>query len=900
MKDKTSFKYIARKGEELELDLSSKRSFTGTKNLFRAFDKLLFSKPNLTFSFLILFVALPVSLFITLKTDILGSNDELGGAKLEVKMPEVEDVSLHKETSYEIEVAGTDLEELSIIEIDSPTWFLRGRELDWESSDGRRHKKSLKYTGTIENETTERFGLLIKGTMDTEGVCVDDCDLESNVYDLVEFNLNSNVCTDSAVWARYPLGKVDGQDSSSICKKFENSCLVSSSWKSYDSLEECEGSQNPPIFDEYIEDIVIEVETDCEGEVIKSQLNGFEKVVKAKDSDGDLVRFSIKSTEGFAELRQDSVETIVKQISGAKGVNYFEYSYSAVIEGDLDLDMLGDTYQIELSACDLHDNCTDTDFTLSLVKKSVCEFELPKTGGSVEVEVVLPKGGEEVQGVYDTLVYLNGTDIYDLKVDLYNENCKESQDYIANIEKYSRLDLDQDKGVIIEFDSRAFRDEEYCIKVFAKDSDTENSYWVDSSSVKFKIRNSNQDPRIESKVPSTNIVTGEDFKYQIETLDPDGDEVSLDLIAKPEWLNLEANTLSGSTDVPGTYYFQIIADDGNNGKDSQQIVINVNPPLNNHSQIEFEYPQKNSVLAGKNNNIKWSVSDSDEIANIKLYYSHHDTEWKLIGTYNPNSDNANWDLTGIEDGEYSLKLLVQDKSDMKVKNSLVSNKFFVASSILGKTKSQLTMPAIVDLMPTPDSNVETMKPMISANLYPSSNASFEFEDIDVYLDDKSIINHCELEEERLSCLLENEVETGRHKIRMDVEDTKTNSMTEEWYFNIVDVQEDGTIEDETVEVEYVLLPIINLEVEKSALIVSIVLFSVAFVMILVPYAVYLLWTRRSRNRGIAQAAPAEVLSPTPVTGSGSSKNNTYIQQNQGVRYVSRESLPHGYKPKSSK
>ncbi len=874
MESKSNLKYIARKGSNIDLEnLKSKNKFRLIiEKVLRVIDKFLFQKPFRSFSFLIMIFAFPLSLYLTLRNELYILKIEAENSNLILSTGKIEDLDPNVYSEYSFKMEGYNIEDLEFIEVNSPSWFSRGNEVENEGEGGiSKSYKYITYSGKADFDISDEFAILAKATKLTSYSECNGCDKdEGNLYALSEFILNTNSCDGSSVWGRNPVGSNNEKSGSANCQKFDSGCLVPSSWKRYDSEEDCINDNTSPIIKDFIDDKIFKFNIDCDGS-ITSPIPSFNETIIAKDDDGEVIRFKVNSEGDFVNLKQDSIETIVKQISSKGSDIYENFEYSASIDGKVSTDFIGKTSTVEVDVCDVRGNCINKDFDISAVKRGVCDFILPVTGEMIEVNISYPQENLEYSGIDNVVLNLNGSNIFDVKVDLYNENCTQQDDFISNIATYYKYRISEDdqevgnKGLVVSFDSRVYEDDKYCIKVFARDAsiDSSGSNWEDYASVKFYIRNDNQNPTIISILPDTNLVTGESFKYKIEANDPDGDKINYDVIGCPDWMTFESQTISGTTVVPGMYNLVVFVDDNHGGYDTQPITINVHEPENQVSQIEFKFPIENSVLSGENNIIRWEASDNEGISQIQLYYSSDGENWELIGTYPAGTNEANWDVSNIADGQYYVKIVITDNSAKSDETSLISKMFYISNhsedddtedgeddqgdgDISGVDDS---MPSINNLAPVDGSEINSTNPLISASMHPSNDAEIDTESVKVELDDESILSVCEVTSTEIMCKVEEDLDLGRHKVKISVQDTNEKSVNEEWYFTIVEIQgeEEDSEEDQAEDTDdnYITIPILNVEMNRNALVISSILCGVALLLILIPWLIYFIWSRRS-------------------------------------------------------
>jgi len=935
IQNKKSLKYIARKGSELDLeDLKEGYKSFEFKKTINLIDSIFFKNPPKFLAFLILIVILPISLYLTLRRE----SEDIGTqafveSEMYLSSANISNFNLNKIEEITFNVNTYGIKSIDFIEIRSPEWFIRGDETEKNYNNNESLYKTITYSGKVISELDDKFVLLVRGSKKDIDIICNGCDKDQKyLYGLYDFNINSNACSNLAVYGRYPLGFSKASDNTSYCSKFNNDCIIPASWKSFESKEECLSYKNKPDIIKVPENKIYTFNVDCNGDFdIPSQK--INETIEALDTDGEIVRFNIISKDDFISLRQDSTETIVRELSKMLDSKYESYKYTGVLYGEIQNDLIGKTTSVTVNACDLSNDCASRDFEISAFKRSNCDFLLPETGASITVRINTPEPNAEFRGLENIVLTLSGSNLFDVKVDLYNENCQLSTDFISNIASYNSLRLNGEKGIAVSFDSRLYNDNRYCIKVFARNAttDTTNSNWQDFASQIFEIRNVNQDPYFLTNPSDTNLITGESFDYTFEALDPDGDELNYDVIGVPDWLRIENRRIFGTTSIPGSYNFVVFVDDNHKGYATQQITINVSPPANQSSQINIIFPTINSVLGGSDNQIRWQVGDNEGVYQVQLYYSQDQRQWNLIGTFGSDVNETNWDTSSLENGIYYFMLVVTDASSQNVQTTRIIGPIYIANEeeeeqttdgdIIGEDTS---MPSINNLTPEPDIEIDSKKPLISASLHPSNNAKIDLNKVEVFLDDEKINSICKISEIEVICELTNEIEAGKHKIKISITDTKDKSITEEWYFSIIEITQEETQSVQEGN-DTILIPGFDVEISRNVIIISLALFCSALILIFIPWFIYFLLNKRLNRRQELQNLQSSYTQKDVATNTGTDNINSYYPsypqsdyqpqnqyptyqdpnltsqsqpQSQSQSQVNSESLPHGYSPQS--
>ncbi len=893
---KLDFHYTKAKSKDLE-----KRSFSGKKednflrNCVNKVDKLVFKNPVETLAFLILGIALPISIIIAIRTREEVDIRKLS-ADIEVRSSEIEDVVSASEFDFSITAKGTNVKELEFVDVSLPEGITPSREVQDEIAENV-FQKERSYGGEKVSKDGV-FAVLTKGESKSDLICK-GCDSESkNAYLLTEFNVVPSDEENQPVWGRNPVANKD----TNKCVKFPDKKFVSSSWKYYESEKKCIESELPPEIKSELKNEKISFSFNCEGKP-KYDYQTFEQVVSATDSDGELVRFSVESKDDFIKVKQDSIENVINEVSSKEAFEYESFQYTARLEGKIGKDRIGETLPIKLSACNMDGSCKESEFSVQVIQRSGCSFTLPETGGELTMSVDNPNGKKPVSGESDIVVAMEGAKRYDFEVKLYEKSCEESENYVGSVLKKKDYKFDG-KGFTFELDSRKYDDGKYCLYAVSRNSklDPAGSNWTKSDEVYITLQSSNRDPVITSTPPNTNLVTGDRFEYKLEARDPDGHKINYDFIGYPKWLKVSGRTIAGSTNVPGTYTLVAFVDDNHEGFDAQIITINVSPPQNTKSTIRFIYPTSGSVLSGGSNDIRWEATDPDGIKSISLYYSRDGETWRLIGNFGGSARSVNWDVSSLSGGQYYLRLVVVDNSSRNVQTAAVSDPFYISNSgkvpIDDKDKKDdedkgdkdkkidigdTSMPSINNLTPVPDSETYSVKPLISASLHPSNKAKIVTDEVNVWLDDKDITDLCQISRPEVVCELESDLAYGEHKVRIDVVDSKDKQMTEEWLFTVVEEVEDQ--EEEEVSEDTITIPGLGVEVERGAVIVSAILCVVALFLILIPWIIYYIWNKR--NVPPETVKPQEsYLAPDSGHPSQPSGGNQLYTPDYGAGYAS--------------
>jgi len=876
--EKPNLKYIARKGRDLGLDdinLSEKKAL----DLSTFFSTILFKNPPRFWAvFVMILTVITIVYFAVVNISKDGQYSKNG--YLAVSHNRIENYDVYSDVNISFSAKGKYVSNLDFVELDIPDWLVSGEEQYVYNEGSQEVYNEISYSGTIDQEKTERFALLAKGKREIDVSTCRGCDTDAQFfYSLSEFNLNSAKCDSSAVWSRNPLA----YDLEGLCTMFESECLAPASWRQFEEEESCFVEQNLAELKKFPEDKVLKFSKNCEGEYMPSKFI-IDETIEAIDLDGDVVRFSIETPDNFLRVTQDTVETITKEISGQKGRTYHQYLYSAIFKGDITQNKIGETIPVKIKACDHREQCSEINFNIAVLQERSCDFNLPDTG-DIEINLSVPNDRQVLRGEDSIVWEMSGSDLFDVEVNLYRDDC---EDLIEHLARLNKLSIEPDKGYTFTWDSQGYESGDYCLGLIASDSLGAGQTAV-SDFAKVSVDNLNQAPYITSKPEKTSITTGEKYEYTISAIDLDGDPLNFDFIGYPDWLYAEGKKISGSTVIPGTYTFAAFVDDNHEGYDIEIVTINVKPPDNHPALIEFIYPLSNSVLKGKTNVVKWGVVDDEGISKVELYYSGDGKKWYLLGTFPSGTTEKVWDVSSLSNGSYYLRLVVTDSSAQKVATSLVSAKFYITNEIdepQGNIDGEdNSVPTIENLTPEPDSQTYSLRPVVSASLAPSNNAKITVDETEVKLDDKRINDQCDVSQDLVLCEITEDLEIGKHKVRIKIKDTVKKSATEEWYFTIVEKQEDsGDTEDSNSGLGYIEIPWINARISTDILKISGALCCSALALILIPWLVYCYWNKSSVKKELKH----QVLENSPVLPQPEVNPNSGWQ---GYKDPAQESYP---------
>ncbi|MBP9759142.1 hypothetical protein KBD45_05595 [Candidatus Dojkabacteria bacterium] len=313
----------------------------------------------------------------------------------------------------------------------------------------------------------------------------------------------------------------------------------------------------------------------------------------------------------------------------------------------------------------------------------------------------------------------------------------------------------------------------------------------------------NKPPQIKSYPSQLNLNYKENFFYQINAQDPNGDAFTYRLISAPDfiYLNQKKGTITNTIIMrPGSYFIAFVVIDRNGSFTQQNFTINVfekydsngkplNPtptPLDPEIKRNFEIvnPKKAELLAGTNNLIQWKIENID-YDKIEIFFQKNGSDKTLLHTVEDKSKKSyEWDVSGLTNGEYSILMEVK-KNNITIENKQVNN-LMVSNDI---NSSALL---ILNLKPLNQSETVDRKPEISANLIPSESGEIKLDKIEVQLDGKKITDACSLNNNEIKCFPTSDLAMKEHIIKMKVTDSNNQEVQQQWTFSVVEKVPDPT------------------------------------------------------------------------------------------------------------
>ncbi len=399
-------------------------------------------------------------------------------------------------------------------------------------------------------------------------------------------------------------------------------------------------------------------------------------------------------------------------------------------------------------------------------------------------------------------------------------------------------------------------DGEYCLKICAAMKVDGIDYSVCNGRPILLINN-NSLPNFTNFPSNVTLTEGQNWEFQLNASDPDGDSLTYRLVTAPTFLGIDAATgrlylkslPTLANNIAQEEYTVVVAvDDGLSGAVTRSfkltIVNDVAPTVtpttgnnvnqnnygsNQSSNIIIYFPEENSVLKGTENKLKWKVTDVDGVEKILLSYSSNGIDWIEFANLRGDKTEYNWDVTSVPEGTYYLQVTVVD-----TKNSIVTHKSPRFSVLNNLTEEELSSPLIINVEPSEGKTQEIVNE-IKGNLVPSNGAKIDPKTFKLLLDGKDITADCNVDDLSFSCPISENLNKGKHSIQIEIKDSNDKKAEHTSSFNIGNPSE--------VIVDNNKVTIAGREFSKSTLLVLTLLCCTLSILVLVPWILYSMWRR---------------------------------------------------------
>lgn len=408
-------------------------------------------------------------------------------------------------------------------------------------------------------------------------------------------------------------------------------------------------------------------------------------------------------------------------------------------------------------------------------------------------------------------------------------------------------------------------DGNYCLRICAE-LQNENSYSTCNSRI-ITLVNNNELPFFTKFPENVKLYEEENFTFNLEATDPDGDNLTLRLIQAPNFVNLQNSQLQIKAPIINTkeasYKIIIAVDDNFSGETRKEFSLTIKQKednTNNQNEsptqkenssnsdqnssennlesskeynLNFINPKLNDVIKSEALLIQWDINPDINVKEQTLEFSTNlETFYEIVVLQN-NERTYTWDLEKIDNGVYYLKIKAQ--LDNGVTLSKISENFTIE-----KENTLINVPLIVDVSP---SN-ETLEPVqnIQGKLVPPPNSEIDTQSLQVFVNSVNITQQCEVKDNLFNCKLSTPLDYGVHKIDIKISDTNGNTNDYSWQVTVTQNNEAETDSTDSV-VSYTQLKLFGRKVKNELFIVIGLICFAGLIILLAPWFLFAIWRK---------------------------------------------------------
>lgn len=459
------------------------------------------------------------------------------------------------------------------------------------------------------------------------------------------------------------------------------------------------------------------------------------------------------------------------------------------------------------------------------------------TQGNDEVSLLKPSNGQSVSGNYSVEWKITDLDVEDPAyfIDIFNMNCDQSGGNLGRLinsgatksgENYTYL-WDTTSGNI---SSSLQNQGNYCMRVCAILAEGGTVYSLcDKQSFVFGsggTSTANSSPVIESVKEGFVVSLNQVFNYKVIATDPDNDSITFSLVNAPDFLTIDQSTgeVSGKPTEVGDIKFIVKVDDGNGGITTEEFIMRVQVE-GIQKELNFSFPISGSIVTDSNNEIKWKVSSGIQVKTIVLSFSQDREKWSELTKLDRDTGSYKWDIKDIDPGEYYLKAEFTDTNNKLFE--IISEKFNVSAT------TAVSQTEITDLFPTEGTTTNNNRPVISANFNTPEGVVIKPEDVKFTLNERIDLTVCQTLANSISCNVVSELMDGTYKAYIELKDSTGSTIVKEWPFTV------KTTDNKSSE---------NVSSRINTFQLIIIIFAVGFVLIVLPWSVYVVLKRRKDGK----------------------------------------------------
>lgn len=475
------------------------------------------------------------------------------------------------------------------------------------------------------------------------------------------------------------------------------------------------------------------------------------------------------------------------------------------------------------------------------------------TQGPDEITLNKPTEGQTISDTFNLEWKMTDADIADPAyfIDVFNLSCNESGGNLGRVTNSGATR----SGDIYSYSwntktgnfSGLLQDQgNYCMRVCGILANGGSVYSLcDKKSFIYSSNqtSTNKPPVIEGSKEGFVITLNEVFSYQVKATDPEGDTITYSFVSAPDFLSINPSTglISGTkpTEV-GDLRFIVKADDGKGGIATEEFIIRIQPE--SEEEVEFTFPKSGSVLSPQNNKVKWSVNNGIRVRTIVLGFSQDRASWTELTRLDRNTGEYTWNISDMEPGDYYLRIQLTDTSNKLFE--VVSDKFSI------DTAEEVSETSITDLVPAEGSTIQDTRPIISAKFSVPEGTIIDLDSVSFTLNERTDLTVCDVLASGITCEVVSELLDGNYKAYIELMDSKGATVIKEWNFSVAsngDGDQDGVAP----------------RLSGNTLQLIVIIFAVGFVLIALPWSLYLVLRRKRNKSQEVSKLPPQQIQPVP-------------------------------------
>jgi hypothetical protein len=369
----------------------------------------------------------------------------------------------------------------------------------------------------------------------------------------------------------------------------------------------------------------------------------------------------------------------------------------------------------------------------------------------------------------------------------------------------------------------------------------------------------NQSPIINNAISDIFITQGESMNHDLYVSDPEQDVLSYKIVKGAAILAVKGDgeliINTDNADVGANLCVVQVSD--NKGASTLSVFyVNVLEQLdevNNDIGQNFLISQP-IFVAEKPSDVEWELPPEIGFNEGIISYSADGITWLNLAEFQASDDKITLDFHGIAEGRYFLRALFI-RNEKRVLG--LTKEIQVVSASDNIVKPSIS---VYDLIPEPDSKIWSDTSIRAKFVFPTEVVSSQ-EEFYIYLDDETITSYCEFIENEFECILPDPFAIGVHEvfIKFVQEDI---DFVRSFIFEV-------TSEEEELQDEIIIQGVIDVlgsEISISALVFGLILICFFVIILVIPWLIYLLWTRGKTTKTHFPKVVPDTSSVQPIQG----------------------------------